>query len=734
MYGFNPYGQAQPPMGYGPLGALPGGPMGFSPDPYVPQQTVGKTGWQPIVHSTPAQQIIFEAQQRGGLWEDNDFPATVKSLGKSFAGVQWKRPREFCSYPQLFVGGTDEGDVIQGALGDCWFLGALAVVATRIDLIKEIVVSSNPQFGFYQFRFFKSGEWREVTIDDRIPCVQKDGKWRPAFAQCKDINELWVPLIEKAFAKLHGSYFKLEAGFTDEGFVDLTGGCQEVILVKDHNSGKFNSRGGLWGVISRCLHEGWLLGTSCNGGREEDDGSGILTGHAYSILEARELGPNLRLLKIRNPWGKKEWTGRWSDKSREWTPELKYMLNHKDANDGTFWMQYEDYIKHYTHIQVCRMYTDDVGEKYFRYLFKDEWKGKTAGGCGNHGTWVYNPQYGLVIYQATNVIISLAQEDVRMLEVEREPFYIAFSLFRNGNCQERIRQYKTGDVIEKSGQYSPRREVILEILLQPGQYTIVPTTYDPNEEAKFVLTVYSNQQITLNNVKLTGEIQVTPGNPLDKNSAEQRGGDPYSPLYPPEHSGQYNAYGGFGGPMGGPMGGPGGYGAPQGGPGGPGYGAPQGGPGGYGSGPGYGAPQGGPGGYGQPPMGGPGGYGASQGGPGGYGAPQGGPGGYGQPPMGGPGGYGAPQGGPSSYGAPQGFGAPQGGPGGYGQPPMGGPGSYGPLGSSAGGYGAPHGGPGGYGGQPPMGGPGGFGAPQGGAGGYGAPQGGPGGYNSVPFY
>lgn len=42
-----------------------------------------------------------------------------------------------------------------GELGDCWFLGALAVVATRIDLIKQLIITIRPEYGFYQFRFYK---------------------------------------------------------------------------------------------------------------------------------------------------------------------------------------------------------------------------------------------------------------------------------------------------------------------------------------------------------------------------------------------------------------------------------------------------------------------------------------------------------------------------------------------------------------------------------------------------
>jgi hypothetical protein len=69
--------------------------------------------------------------------------------------ISWKRPKDIHKKPALFVDGVEEGDVIQGQLGDCWFLGALAVVATRIDLLKELIVSSESDYGFYQFRFYK---------------------------------------------------------------------------------------------------------------------------------------------------------------------------------------------------------------------------------------------------------------------------------------------------------------------------------------------------------------------------------------------------------------------------------------------------------------------------------------------------------------------------------------------------------------------------------------------------
>ena len=51
---------------------------------------------------------------------------------------------------------------------------------------------------------------------------------------------------------------------------------------------------------------------------------GLVDAHAYSLISAQEikvprsLGSRVRLVKVRNPWGKKEWGGDWSDKSKLW--------------------------------------------------------------------------------------------------------------------------------------------------------------------------------------------------------------------------------------------------------------------------------------------------------------------------------------------------------------------------------------------------------------------------------
>ena len=53
---------------------------------------------------------------------------------------------------------------------------------------------------------------------------------------------------------------------------------------------------------------------------------GLVDAHAYSLIGAKEIkgkmGKTIRLCQVRNPWGKKEWTGDWSDSSALWTKDM----------------------------------------------------------------------------------------------------------------------------------------------------------------------------------------------------------------------------------------------------------------------------------------------------------------------------------------------------------------------------------------------------------------------------
>ena len=66
-----------------------------------------------------------------------------------------------------------------------------------------------------------------VVVDDFIPCLTGKTKSSvPAFTKSKP-NELWVILLEKAYAKIYGSYEKINNGITGTIIHDLTGAPYE---------------------------------------------------------------------------------------------------------------------------------------------------------------------------------------------------------------------------------------------------------------------------------------------------------------------------------------------------------------------------------------------------------------------------------------------------------------------------------------------------------------------------
>lgn len=204
--------------------------------------------------------------------------------------IEWISAKEYTNGEGAFItASTSSNDVIQGALGDCWFIGALSVLAIRDELIigglnyfkestdikltpailKQMAEGVYPpifrmyeKYGIYVFRFFKNFEWRYVIIDDRIPCYKANKL--PVFARCSDINELWVPLIEKAYAKIHCCYEALISGFIDDGLTDLTGFVAEKINMHDKNELFPNKKLGtpeqFWSYLKdRVGEEVWLV-------------------------------------------------------------------------------------------------------------------------------------------------------------------------------------------------------------------------------------------------------------------------------------------------------------------------------------------------------------------------------------------------------------------------------------------------------------------------------------------
>ena len=121
----------------------------------------------------------------------------------------------------MFAGGITPEDIKQGCLGNCYFLSAISALAEFPQLIKRIFVTKKENHaGCYVVNLCLGGEFYKIIIDDYFPFYPK--KQKPAFSQSKD-NELWVLLLEKAWAKVNGNYENTIKGFVSEAFRALTG-------------------------------------------------------------------------------------------------------------------------------------------------------------------------------------------------------------------------------------------------------------------------------------------------------------------------------------------------------------------------------------------------------------------------------------------------------------------------------------------------------------------------------
>lgn len=228
-------------------------------------------------------------------------------------------------------------------------LSSLANVPQLVlQIFRDLKVKKN---GCYEVILNIDGEWQIVLVDDWIPCTKSSSTPIPLFARPSG-KELWVILLEKAYAKINGGYLNIVGGIPSDVMATTTNFPSEYV---DHEEVKKDE---FWTRILKSSENSYLMNSASN-----HDGlrlllAGLVSGHAYSLIKAKEgivNGELIRLVKMRNPWGKTEWKGKWSDKSKLWTDEAKKVFQEEIVveNDGIFWMGYDEYMQMFYSTQFC---------------------------------------------------------------------------------------------------------------------------------------------------------------------------------------------------------------------------------------------------------------------------------------------------------------------------------------------------------------------------------------------
>lgn len=237
----------------------------------------------------------------------------------------------------------------QGEIGNCWFISAASALAEKKGRMESVFLNDEASAnGIYGVNFYTLGVPHTVIVDDYLPLLKADdGTLTTNGAKVGTDGSLWPTILEKAFAKYHGNYVHMVGGDPQMAVKTLYGAPAKFF---DNSS---NTADAIWEQIKGAKERGdvVLTGTHPTGTRKNGENlwNGLSIMHAYTVLGpivlTDEAGNEIKLIKMRNPWGAEDYDGAYSDKSSLWTDALRKQAGSVIANDGEFFIPLADYKK-----------------------------------------------------------------------------------------------------------------------------------------------------------------------------------------------------------------------------------------------------------------------------------------------------------------------------------------------------------------------------------------------------
>ncbi|XP_073956706.1 calpain C [Choristoneura fumiferana] len=443
---------------------------------------------------TDYERIKAGCQERGELWEDPDFPATQSSVfyhqTPPFNFV-WKRSKDIYNDPAFVRDNCDIFDVVPGKLGDKWLVSCLSVLFLSKGLLYRVVPADQRMdasyAGIFRFRIWWCGQWLEVLVDDRLPTV--NGKL--AFLQTSTTEQLWPALLEKAYAKLHGSYEALKYGSLLDGMADLTGGITESVPARELSGG-----GALAALLkaTSIVTAHYLPSAVDTKGLETE-----MNYRVYSVEDVETQDEIVQTVRLRRPIIHRD-ALRSEDAERKINQSERERLNSASIE---FSMSFQDFQRLFHRVETVHLDAETSWpepsladkHKWQVKIHQGAWRrGVTAGGCRNYVHFFHmNPQIQIALSEPDTLVVSLNQHSVM------EPKVIGFSIYK---LNKLLIETATPAQFKRlkstiNSQYTNSRQVSHRCDLQPGSYLIMPTTFEPREEANFSLRIFSTKTLRM---------------------------------------------------------------------------------------------------------------------------------------------------------------------------------------------------------------------------------------------
>ncbi|KAJ4919196.1 hypothetical protein JOQ06_000145, partial [Pogonophryne albipinna] len=181
-------------------------------------------------------------------------------------------------------------------------------------------------------------------------------------------------------------------------------------------------------------------------------------------------------------------------------------------------MSYTDFLRHYSRVEVCTLTPDTIDDDSVKHWsvtkLDGSWrKGSTAGGCRNHpySFWM-NPQIVIKLEEedddpddgevGCSFVVGLIQKNRRKLRKQGEDMHtVGFAIYdlpKQFYGQREVHLDKnfflTHAQTAKSETFTNQREVSTRFKLPPGEYLIVPSTFEPHLNGDFCVRVFSEKQ------------------------------------------------------------------------------------------------------------------------------------------------------------------------------------------------------------------------------------------------
>lgn len=273
---------------------------------------------------------------------DPTFPPVYNSLYRVgideifLWNLPWRRADQFVPAREkeeirLFRGQILPTDPCPGDGGDFYFCSAASILAERPMKVREMFrhpVSVNAgkedrRLHAYHVTLNRGGWWETVVVDGYLPSSKKG----PEFARCEnDIRKLWFPLLEKAYAKLYGSYSAIQCGDPLETLQDMLGFPtsrfdEEWSAVKETQEAQYRDM--LFDVLKTQAEANYLV---CLSSPDEGPLNSLFTelglryGMSYFVNKIVH-HKDYRLIQVRCPTTKIGWDGLWCPESIRWKQE-----------------------------------------------------------------------------------------------------------------------------------------------------------------------------------------------------------------------------------------------------------------------------------------------------------------------------------------------------------------------------------------------------------------------------